>query len=601
MTRRREALALSGIVALALLLRLGACGADVPLHDGISYAPVQDAFWYMEAAVGAAEGYPVEAEPVYDVPVWVPVARVWLEVWGASWTSACALAAVWGAVLVVATWRLARAALGPVAGLSSALVLATLYPQVIQSRVPLIYGPLAVWLLAAAAVWLSGRGQTPLRRAACELLAWGMVLGAVVAVRPPAAAFLGGLAAAHCARLRRGRQLFAAGAAALLVGLGLLAALGPSALEPPLRVLGWLAPESAGTLRYRLGLHLAERLDLSALALRALGFFGPLGADRGSGYAELAPGACSAAGLGAVLVLARWWSLRPAARELLALLLGTLATFVVGGLLMEQRPLRYFLLVGPTLAVCAGCVVSWTLSERWRLPGLEVRAATRRAVAGLVLAVAVAGGLARGVGLLLGPTWASRTANRLLPRMLGPNAVTCGPYASSLLIGSGLPRLRGTWVRTDPPPQREATLGELRSRGVTHLVVDVGQERNGDLLANFAASGVRLRLIGVLITAGPGQPGPGRLPGAPVLVLRLPWAERDGYEPSDYELRQTLDEQGRGPPEGELELLLARVRALVRGDADDRAQALDLCRRSLGANPALGGAQPRMAAALAGW
>lgn len=596
MTRGREAAALAAILALAALLRLGACGADVPLHGGISYAPVLDAFWYLEAAASAAEGLPVDPEPGYDPPVWVPLARVWFALVGVSWRSACALAGVVGVVLVLATWRLARSALGPGPGLAAAAVLATLYPQVIQSRVPLIYGPLAVWLLAAAALWLGARRRPAGARVACELLAWVMVLSAVAATRPPAAAFAGGLLCAHAARARRGRLLFGGLLGLVAGGVLLVAFLGADALEPPLALLGWVDPERAATLRYRLGLHLSQRLDLGTLARRTVGFFGPLRPGQGSGYLELAPGACAVAGLGLVAIAWRWRALSPAARELLALLLGAAGAFVLGGVLMEERPLRYFLLLGPTLAVSAGCAVAWAsappggASEEGRL-----RPPVRRLLAGGLLLLACAGGLGRGLELLLYPTRVSETANRTLPLVLGSQAVPCGPYASSLAIGSGLRRLRGSWVHAWPPEALAAALARLRAEGVTHLLVDAGQERNAELLRACAEAEAPLQLVAVLASAGPSPPRTERMRGAPVLVLRLPWVE--GRSP--YEQRRESDREAEGVVESHIELLLARMRALVRQGRVDRAQ--ELARRSIAATPSLARAQARLDDVLQGW
>ena len=48
MSRRTELGLLGLILAVAALLRLGAPGADLPIHPGADYSPLQDAFWYLE-------------------------------------------------------------------------------------------------------------------------------------------------------------------------------------------------------------------------------------------------------------------------------------------------------------------------------------------------------------------------------------------------------------------------------------------------------------------------------------------------------------------------------------------------------------------------
>jgi hypothetical protein len=449
---------------------------------------------------------------------------------------------------------------------------------------------------------------------------------------------------------RGGAALLALGAGAA-GGLLLLGALGPAALEPPLWLLERLAPSLAAQLRYRLSLQLSEQLAPGVLLGRAATFLGAVGPGAGSGYLALARGACAVAALGAVLIALRWRDLRPAARELLALLLGTAAAFLLGGLVMQQRPLRYFLLLGPSLAACAGCAVAWTLRPRasappvgvgaragiglvaglvaghaldlagWRGPGASALALagglaaaglsgragrgprllprTRRVLGWLLLVAACAEGLLRGAELLLAPTWTSREANRTFLQVVAPGAVPCGPYASALCIGSGLRRLRGSWVMTWPEEALERTVTRLRQERVTHLLVDPGQERNAQLVASLAGRGVEVELVAVLVTAGPSRPAPDRGPGAPVLVLRLPWAVEAGYALSAYERRQSQDATGGGPPEGEVETLAARLRALAH--TGQSGQAADLLARSLRANPSLAGYGARLERALAGW
>lgn len=648
MSRSAELAGLAVVLLVAALLRLGALGADVPLHPGSDYSPLQDAFWYLESASSAAEGLvapgggPSDPEPEYDPPVWTSVGRVWLQVLGSSWRSACALGAVVGLALVLVTWRLARAALGPGAGLASAAVLATLHPAVLESRAPQVYGPTTLWLLTAAGVWLHGRGRPPLARAACEVLAWAMVLAAALAVRPPAAALAGGLLCGHLVRAPRLRSWALAVVALGAAWTGLALAWGTSPFGPLVEVVAWVDPARASMLRYRLDLHGGGDATPGQLLLRALRFGGPPRPGSGSGFLALAPAACAVAALGASRAWVRLAGLRPAARETLALLLGWGLAFFLGGLFMERRPLRYFVLVAPALAVSAGLAIAWTGGGRgtgrsassWSglallgalagahalelllgpcsatalslaavAGGLMAVAAggwspaspapaRRRLLALALLAAACLGGLARGCELLLFPTRITEEANRTLLRIVDPGAVLCGPYASPLAIGSGRRRLRGTWIHPDPVELLDASLSRMRAERVTHLVLDIHQERGAELMAACAGRGVQLERVALLVVAEP----PPR--GTPVLVLRLPWARELGYTLSQYETRQAQDAQDRPPTEADPQLLAARLRALAH--AGKIGAGSRLLERSLFVHRDLGRYQPLLELALAG-
>lgn len=571
MNREKELVALLAILTVAAALRLGAPGADVTA-DPSSYAAVQDAFWYLDAAACAAEGVEVVPEPGYDPPVWLSLVRVWLSAVGSSLAHACLLSGLVSLGLLLATWRLVRAGLGPGPALAAAAVLATLAPQVSLSRVPLIYGPAALWVLAALALWLAGRGRATGPRLACELGAWAMVLLAADAIRPPVLAAGGGLLAGHLVRARASRPLLVGCALAGLV-FGLLVVVeGRALLQPLVDLLGWFDPDRAAKLAYRLEVVHPSR-DHGALPalLGALRFLGS-----GSGYLPLDPGACAVAALGALAIARRWSRLRPAAQETLAVLLGTAVAFGLGGLVMGDRPLRYFLLLGPTLATCAGCAVAWSWTAwrdgppaqpAWRtrlaaalvgalaaphavewalrplstiptlvLAGLgaplailaaEVRFRPTREVARLVgvglLGLACLGGLWSGLGQLLRPTWFTRDANRALRELVGPDARLAGPYVSSLAIGSGLPRQRASWIRSRPEPELEATLARLHSARVTHIVLGAEQEWRAALIDAFRTRGVELERVDTLRVGGPPpeRTRAGRLPGVPVLVLRI--------------------------------------------------------------------------------
>ncbi|MCA8921125.1 MAG: hypothetical protein KDD82_04910, partial [Planctomycetes bacterium] len=369
----RRLLALGAILALGGWLRLGALGADLPLEPGLTYAPVEDAAWYVETAARRVEGVALEPEATpWDVPLWTSLATTWFRLWGAGPAAAHALGALCSLATVLALWRFLRPLGGDVA-LAGAAALAVLYPSVLLGRSALIYGPAALYLLACAALWRLGQGQPALRRAGCELGAWALVLLGCWSLRPPLAALAGGLFAAHVVRSARPGRWLAAGAALLVAGLGASLAL------PALRAL-----PAIDHFAYRLELHgfSLDPLRLAADLLRV----GGDPSEHGSGFARLALLPLVAAAWGWLVSVERWPRLSPHARETLALLAGWLAGFYLASLPFAGRPLRYWALIGPPLAGLVGVGLCMPRFSR-PLRGLELLAIA--APCGIVAAHAV--------------------------------------------------------------------------------------------------------------------------------------------------------------------------------------------------------------------
>jgi hypothetical protein len=347
----------------------------------------------------------------------------------------------------------------------------------------------------------------------------------------------------------------------------------------------------------------------------------------GSGFLALAPGVVLAAAAGGV-VAARRAVARPGARDAALLLGGWALTFLVGAALLEARPLRYFVVLGPPLAAFAGlllaalvtpgragaaaggvaCALAGVAAALGAAHALELALGPRslgplaiaasagglvgalaagrrrpwRASPGLRLGGAVIVGLVTiGHGALeatLDLVHAARSvavANGAAALALGPHAVVAGPDAQVLAFGHGIARLRAPWIDASPGAV-DATLRRLRAEGVTHIALEDEQARSSDLRAAFASRGARTALVGIFLPAG-----------KPVLLLRLPWAEAAGYAPSAFERRRAadLDAPPDAPdapldPEVDPPLLLARVRALAHERRGLRARAL--ARRSLG-------------------
>ncbi|MCO5170984.1 MAG: hypothetical protein M9894_32050 [Planctomycetes bacterium] len=426
--------------------------------------------------------------------------------------------------------------------------------------------------------------------------AWAVVVVTTLVLRPPAAVLAGGLALVHLTRARRPLLALAAlGAGAALV-LSALLAWDPGAIHV----------HTVDRLRRYLG----PDLDAASLALRALRLGGAPAPDgSGSGFLALAPGAALAGWLGALAAAGRLRE-RPAG-DLAAVGLGWAGLFLAGAVLVDYRPLRYFavlapalallaaigvaalaadrpllgrgrsgtlaavllggvaaphaldLLVGPRLlpdlllAAVAGALVTWLAARAVRLgPG------ARRALAPAVAAVAVLPGAAACASDLARPTWSARDAGRAAVAALGSGASLVGPHASALALGTGLSRRRAPWIDA-APGQIDGTIARLREVGATHVALGVQQAQSSRLLHALTERGVQPTLVGIFLARG-----------IPVLVVRLPWAEDEGYVLSGFERRRLADARG-DPPTGEVELLLLpRVRALALEGASDRAAAV---------------------------
>lgn len=662
-----EVAAVLAVLAVGGALRLARPGADVPARVEMTDAPVQDALWYLEAATGPAEGLPRDLEPIpaYDPPVVVHTARVWLTLAGVSLGTLQAFGALASLATILLVWRLVRAALGPIEALTAAAVLATLYPFVALSRTTLVYGPGTLALTAAAAMaWSAGRraprdrawleaaawlaltlsavgvldlslatratwawattglaatfaAWAALRRARPQMAwrvclgaaSWAVVLATTLALRPPLAALAGGLALVHVARARRPLRALAA---LSLVGLLAAAAL-------------WLA--DPGQLRAQTADRLAryvspDALTPAGLAHRLLRLGGELRGPTGSGYLSLAgAGASLAAALGVFAATSRRRHLTPAAGDLVAIVGGWGVAFLLAAAAIDYRPLRYFVILAPPLAVFAGLGVGRLVREvAERAPR---RAAPRELLLGAawgalvashalellagpralddLLAAAGAGGAAAagllaldpiarassalrlGLGVIVlaaatlpgaitsaldlrRPTWRTIAANRAAGLALGPRASVAGPHASILTLGHRIARRRAPWI--DASPDRiDSTIARLRDVGATHLALGIQQATSSGLLEALAASGQETTLVGIFDPRG-----------TPVLLVRLRGWESTGYELSPFE-RRRLAEAAPAPEENG-DLLLARVRALAYQGKS--AQAAAIARLSLG-------------------
>ncbi len=393
---RREHWALLAILALAAVLRLGQLGSDVPFSAEGTQAPVLDAFWYLEAAAGPAEGSVPRFEVYYDLPVWSSLGRVWFAVFGVSLASAQALGAILALACVLLLWRVLRVSLGSRAALLGAAVLAVLYPYVTLSRTTLIYGPVTLGLLVAAAVWLRARARSGISRWAHQAAAWGVVLALGAVVRPPALALAGGLLLAQIQRskwLRRPAALGAGLAVLTVITLLVLPGSGEWILEC-VSELGGVFAENVVRLRRKLSGSLTGELLLG----RAFEWgFAPT-AGGSPGFAVLAPGATGVAIVGCALAWGDWTRLTAARRETLLLFFGWGVAFVGGSLFMEAqaRALRYYMILAPSVAALAAYVAASPPrpSELAWLPGLAGDAAAPE-----FGPVAAGGGFDRRVGV----------------------------------------------------------------------------------------------------------------------------------------------------------------------------------------------------------
>ena len=369
MNVERERLALLAILAVAAVLRFAAPGSDVPFSAEGTLAPALDAFWYLEAASGPAEGSQPRFEVYYDLPVWSSVGRVWFALFGASLASAQALGATVSLACVLLVWRLLRVSLGARAALAGAAVLAVLFPYVALSRTTLVYGPVTLALLVAAGIWLRARTAPTALRMAHQVMAWVIVLAVGWVVRPPALALVGGLLLAQLQRSPRLRK-----PAAACVGLSIAAFLTllwlPGSGEWILECvseLGGVFAENVVRLRRKLG----GSTTLTQFLSRAFEWGLAPTAGGSPGFALLAPGATVVAGLGCALAWADWARLTPARRETLLLFFGWAVAFVAGSVLMEthSRGLRYYMILAPSVAALAGYVAA-APPERSRLSWL---------------------------------------------------------------------------------------------------------------------------------------------------------------------------------------------------------------------------------------
>jgi hypothetical protein len=312
---------------LALVLRLAWLGHDPPV-DLESNSPAQDAFWYLEAAQAPADGSRVESLPSFDRPLWTGVARAWFALAGTGIESDQALAALFGTLSVLGVALALRER--PRAALLGSLLLATSYPFVGLARTPLIYTPLAA--LGALVFALHTREGL-----ASRALAWLLLLVVVGAFKGVALALAPGLALADLVRPRRGmRQGAWAGLALALLLLALLGVLVTLRLDP-----GELE-------RNRLRLEAYVAADLSLGSWRRLVL-----APTASGLVPLAPGLLGLAAVGATR-----WRVREraglAASPVVLGALGWVGSLFLGLALSDYRPLRFYALAGPPLAILAG-------------------------------------------------------------------------------------------------------------------------------------------------------------------------------------------------------------------------------------------------------
>jgi len=575
-SRARAWALLAGILLVGGWLRLGALGADLPVEIGMTYAPVQDAAWYAETAARRVEGVPPEPEATpWDVALWTHLAATWFRAWGGAGPAALhALGGLLSLATVLALWRFLLP-LGRSTALAGAAALAVLYPTVLLARSGLVYGPAALYLLTCAALWRLGRGRSAQARIACELGAWALLLLGCWALRPPLAALGAGLFAAHVARSAHPRRWLIAGV--VLAVLGGVALLSLSALR---------AFPAIDQLAYRLewhGFSVGPR-RLIGDALRVAGE-----PNRGgSGFARLALVPLVAAAWGWTLAVLRGPRLSPAARETVALLGGWVAGLYLASLPFGSRPLRYWALIGPPLAGLVGVGLTWPRRARplsrlellalalpaaavgahalgvlveWAgflEPGLESgqpapwidplpqvgallgaglcvllatlppseRGARLRP---LLLAVVLGLPLVRSAALPLAPTDWTLQARGAVAELLADGAVLAGPYAPVLLQGTGRARRLGYTLNTgtfpDGTPRLPAGLAWAREAGVTHLALDLGQERSSQLIAHCAREGVELEVVALLSVGGPPDHDVRRrhVRGAQVLLLRFPW------------------------------------------------------------------------------
>jgi len=485
------------VLALAAAIRFHQVGHDLPLDLEPTNAPALDAFWYLEAAQGAADGSHVDPVFAYDRPVWVGLARVWFALRGTGIESSHELSALLGVVGVLGVALALRASR---AGVLGALLLATSYPFAGLARTPLVYSPLGALLALVFALHTSERPRA-------RLAAWALLLGLAWGFKGVALVLAPGLVLSDLARASRWRAL-ALAAVAIALALAGLAAIDPELVSwnlERLRRYGahGLTPENA-----------AVRLVLAPELGRLV---------------ELAPGLAGLAAVGAT----RW------KRPVVLGAIGWAATVVFGLSLLEWpdspttvvHPLRFYALAGPPLAMLAGTGLDALLSST---PGRRAAPIVAGLVAASVFAhftrsyvAAAAAPVGLGAALLVGlvPLPALHVAPRRLlavlvlvlvlvldlrrdlvemptslldanlaaRRTLGDKAVLAGPYASCLAAGSHLERRRAPFL-FGGPRAREGI--ELASReGFTHVALDRQQDLSARFAEGFAREGEPLTLV----------------------------------------------------------------------------------------------------------
>jgi hypothetical protein len=555
---------------LAALLRFRDLGADPPLDAEATNSPTLDAFWYLEGASSRADGVLFEPSPPYDLEPWVSIGRVWFTLFGAGWSSACALGAAVGTLTVLAGFGLARP-LGRRPALLAAGLLATAYPFVQLGRTPLIYGPLALGMAGVGALYLRGTR-------AARLAAWGLALALPVLLKVHAIALVGGLALAELFRAPARLRIRAGGVLALVLGLTFV-------------LLWWFDPLGVYSLNRQRVLNYLTALEPAGLLERALCLFG--GPRRfsnmgsiGNGLARLTPSLLALAALAVLRAPRDLARLDGRARDALALALGWAGTFAVASIPLDYRPLRYAVPLFPAVAVLA----AWTATRLLAPPDPAPPTRLERAL-GLVLAGpwgavvgahvldlaatflhfemtlervasgAAAGALLATVVVLARdhvPHRASRLAaialvvlasadlfrdvralragertiergRRIVARVLPPDAVLAGPYASVLAAGTKVERRRGASVEDTSETTPEQLVGILRRVGYTHFAIDAEQAARCQIEERLAAGRQPLLLVAVVY-----------LRFEPVLVFRFPWV---ACAPSPYERARLIEDE----------------------------------------------------------
>jgi 4-amino-4-deoxy-L-arabinose transferase-like glycosyltransferase len=170
---RRQRLALGGVLALALALRVAWCvvAAREPagLHDPGFYRA-------LAAQLADGDGYVLAGEPTAYYPVGYPaVLAALFLVTDAHTTAVAALNVAAGVGAVALAFALGRRIAGPTAGIAAAAVLATVPNLVLHTAVALSETVFVAAFLGALVLLLDRR-----------LLLAGLVLGASILVRPVA-------------------------------------------------------------------------------------------------------------------------------------------------------------------------------------------------------------------------------------------------------------------------------------------------------------------------------------------------------------------------------------------------------------------------------